>query len=593
MSGHRGVYRGIKTSVSSRSALKRRWTLASRAKTPPRALEIWRERPDLRRTFDLSNRTGRKGLLEWYIRHAFQELGLKKDEGDREIARQLNARQPNVRKLSILPVTRLMHVLRVRAPKSWDLKTERGQTALVSWFYARGLMEANLSSFLQTEQAMKLLAPDAFAAGAPLLTRLIWLSAPELRGRFGGLSDTDFQEFCRSAEGARAFPILSHPLINLAAPPSRRPIRYLPFGVNLIGHAFARSGISEDLRMASRVLDQASIPFVVRNVAPGELMPEEELAGTNRSDGTMPYAINMLCMPASSTVTAARDIGPAVLANHYNIGFWPWELPEMPAFWHHAYDLVDEIWASTRFTHAAFSRSSPAPVLWIPFAVQTDQSDGLRRTDFGLPEGSFLFGCAVDGLSSFARKGPLAAVQAFKQAFSSDDRSVGLVVKGIRVEDDPTWAELLDVVGDDPRVHFVTKSLPRGSLLDLWRALDCFVSLHRSEGFGRNIAETMLLGKPVIVTAHSGNMDFTDSESAALVTCSLREVAEGEYPFGAGQLWAEPNISVAAQQMQRMAADRAWRDRLASAGQVRIATTYDSALLGEQWRSRLEAIYAG
>ena len=68
------------------------------------------------------------------------------------------------------------------------------------------------------------------------------------------------------------------------------------------------------------------------------------------------------------------------------------------------------------------------------------------------------------------------------------------------------------------------------------------MSLHRSEGFGRNIAESMMLRKPVIVTGHSGNMDFTTPGTAALVDHRLTLVKKGEYPFGDGMPWAEPDI---------------------------------------------------
>jgi hypothetical protein len=37
--------------------------------------------------------------------------------------------------------------------------------------------------------------------------------------------------------------------------------------------------------------------------------------------------------------------------------------------YHHAYDLVDEVWASSRFTYEAFVKSSPKPVRHMPMAV--------------------------------------------------------------------------------------------------------------------------------------------------------------------------------------------------------------------------------
>ena len=45
-------------------------------------------------------------------------------------------------------------------------------------------------------------------------------------------------------------------------------------------------------------------------------------------------------------------------------------------------------------------------------------------------------------------------------------------------------------------------------MLSLMASVDCFVSLHRSEGFGLGMAQSMYLGKPVIATGYSGNMDF-------------------------------------------------------------------------------------
>ena len=76
---------------------------------------------------------------------------------------------------------------------------------------------------------------------------------------------------------------------------------------------------------------------------------------------------------------------------------------------------------------------------------------------------------------------------------------------------------------------------------------DCFVSLHRSEGFGRGIAEALLLEKPVIVTGYSGNMDFTNPQNACIVDYQLVDVGPDEYPHAAGQGWADPDLEQAAE----------------------------------------------
>lgn len=133
--------------------------------------------------------------------------------------------------------------------------------------------------------------------------------------------------------------------------------------------------------------------------------------------------------------------------------------------------------------------------------------------------------------------------------------------------------------------------MSRGQLLDLYRCIDVYVSLHRSEGFGRNIAEAMLLGKPVIVTAHSGNMDFTLHDNTALVPARLRMVREGEYPFGAGQLWADPDVDIAAELMRRMVEDRTWREGLAERAQQYIARAHSPQTVGEAWARRLDELF--
>ena len=79
---------------------------------------------------------------------------------------------------------------------------------------------------------------------------------------------------------------------------------------------------------------------------------------------------------------------------------------------------------------------------------------------------------------------------------------------------------------------------------------DCFVSLHRSEGFGIPIAEAMLLEKPVIVTSYSANMDFTTPGNSFLVKYKLLEIDHDYGPYRKGWVWADPDLDHAAELMR-------------------------------------------
>ena len=42
-------------------------------------------------------------------------------------------------------------------------------------------------------------------------------------------------------------------------------------------------------------------------------------------------------------------------------------------------------------------------------------------------------------------------------------------------------------------------------------SVDAYVSLHRSEGFGLTVAESMYLGKPVLSTTRSATTEFVNA----------------------------------------------------------------------------------
>lgn len=99
------------------------------------------------------------------------------------------------------------------------------------------------------------------------------------------------------------------------------------------------------------------------------------------------------------------------------------------------------------------------------------------------------------------------------------------------------------------RIILFTNTFSENETKNLIRNCDCFVSLHRSEGFGLAIAEAMLLGKPVIATNYSGNLEFMTKNNSFLVDYNLIPVQEDEYPYSTGQVWANPNINQAIEYM--------------------------------------------
>ena len=172
--------------------------------------------------------------------------------------------------------------------------------------------------------------------------------------------------------------------------------------------------------------------------------------------------------------------------------------------------------------------------------------------------------CSSPRSNSFSfiqRKNPQAVVKAFLDAFAGNPK-VRLVLKTHNRDFvyDPIqrkiWQMLDEVVQADPRVAIINETLPYEQLLLLKTGCDCYVSLHRSEGWGFGMIEAMHLGVSVLATGYSGNMEFCSPETAWLVGYELRPVGPGDYIFVTpGQVWAEPDHDEAVRQMRAVVAE--------------------------------------
>jgi glycosyltransferase involved in cell wall biosynthesis len=224
----------------------------------------------------------------------------------------------------------------------------------------------------------------------------------------------------------------------------------------------------------------------------------------------------------------------------------------------------------------------------MPLAVEQPEFTPRSREVFEIPEGPYTFLSVFDCNSWFQRKNPLGAIRAFQKAFPPENRDVQLVVKMMNKRDVmPEYIELMRVAALDPRIFVIDEFLSRSDMLALLDCVDVFVSLHRSEGFGRVVAESMLIGKPVISTNYSGSVDFAYEGTAYVVDGPLVDLKKGDYSEYEGQHWMDPDIGHAAQAMRRCVEDQAGTAAMALRGQKIIQQNHSIEAVSKRYAARL------
>lgn len=362
-----------------------------------------------------------------------------------------------------------------------------------------------------------------------------------------------------------------------------------PGGVNVVGLPNGQFGVGEDARTASRALLRAGVETHVCPAPIGALTTVFKPEWTDDLVSSTPRSrTNLICLPAADTYQLLLKGWAPVLAGRYNICAWQWELPVWPGKWQQLLNIPDEIWAQSRFVAEMFSRATDKPVTYMPLSVEKPVFVPRGKAFFGIPDSAFTFLSVFDCNSWIKRKNPMAAVRAFAAAFPPGRDDVRLVVKIMNSQDSiPEYRELLERVATDPRIILIDRFLPRNDMLALIDACDVFVSLHRSEGFGRVIAEAMYMGKAVISTNYSGSVDFAFEGTAYVVNGPLVSLERGDYVEFEGQQWMDPDIGAASEAYRQCVDDPARTRQIAEAGLQQIANHHTIAHISKRYRERL------
>ncbi len=329
-------------------------------------------------------------------------------------------------------------------------------------------------------------------------------------------------------------------------------------GINLFGFFRSPIGLGNMSRGLATALDGAGYD-VARNLV-GNLAMERDLlpsdfVGGFRSDFDTNLFVSYPHLPDRLSVHHP----PGVWRDRRNVAYLAWEQRDGSPYWKDVFSEFDQIWALSTFAARALSESLERPVSPLPCVVDFSTFPApVSKSAVGLEDDRFTFLFAFDANSSIERKNPQAVVDAFARAFSPGE-PVQLVLKVSHAERREHHRRLAllqrraAATGLDIRFRFET--MTRSRVLHLLSAADCYVSLHRAEGFGYTCAEAMGYGKPVIATGYSGNLDFMREDNSFLVDWFETTVRRADGPFQRGSCWAEPSVEHAACLMRQVVED--------------------------------------
>lgn len=360
-------------------------------------------------------------------------------------------------------------------------------------------------------------------------------------------------------------------------------------GVNVAGYLNSELGVGEVARQAIRALDAVRVPVLPVGIEAPQSRQGHAFA--HRGISQRGFPINLICVNADMLPAFAAGIGGAFFAKRYSIGWWWWEVSEFPERWVGSFDHVDELWAGSRFVAEALAAISPVPVVQMPMPVFVSGTPVATPERFGLRDGfKFLF--SFDYASVLARKNPLGCIDAFLRAFPEPGEAT-LVLKSINGKHRREDHERVGVAAlGHPHVVVLDEYLEPADKDRLVATCDCYVSLHRSEGFGIGLAEAMYLGKPVVATAYSGNLDFMTPHNSYLVDYELAPIGPGADPYPPTARWAEPDLDHAAALMREVYEDRDGARERGRLGQEEIRRTHSPHAAGTKMTLRLRTIAA-
>ena len=356
-------------------------------------------------------------------------------------------------------------------------------------------------------------------------------------------------------------------------------------GVNVVGYLRAENGVGE---VARQLLDSLACAAIPSTAIAWHETPARQNVAFEAQEVPEYHDVNVICVNADQL----RRLAGAPLhlpSARRTIGIWAWEVSHFPAWMRRSAALVDEVWTFSRHSAEAIGAVVDVPVhVFAPPITTPALPVSVDRSSLGLREG-FLFLFCFDYFSVFERKNPLAVVDAFVRAFRPGE-GPQLVLKSVNADAHPVDAARLQAaVAGRPDITVIDGYFDRDRQAMLMAACDAYVSLHRAEGYGLTLLEAMALGKPVVATRYSGNLEFMTPANSRLVPYTTATVPLGCMPYPPGAEWADPDPEAAALLLRELAENPAAATRLGVRAREDVRAYHSPAARAPFLRERLLA----
>lgn len=366
------------------------------------------------------------------------------------------------------------------------------------------------------------------------------------------------------------------------------------FGVNIYGYINGEFGLGEAVRLLISALEDASIPYDLLNFDILTNHQHNDYSYTDfKTEGT--YAINLVLLgPAEAKkIITYPKFNESNFKNKYNIFYLNWESEYFPDEYIKNLSFYNEIWFPSSYCEKIISKYITLPTKIIPYPTEinlTPLNEIEYNHFFDINKFNFLF--LFDYNSTLERKNTLNLIRSFKKAFKAEDLRVTLTIKtsrSTRFKNEKN--QLIREIGPYQNIVLVENIYEKNTLHHIIKNCDCYISLHRAEGYGLTMAEAMYFGKPVIATGYSGNLEFMTKENSFLVDYEMCKVDSKLLNYDKNTVWSNPSIDHASNLMKYVFEHQESANEIGKKAQLSILKSYSKQKIGSTIHARISEIY--